>query len=260
MLVLFLILLCAPALAADLSSRDWTATATKSLTSEDINKIITKALGADWTVKVCNFRFDDLAHDGSLRLVAAFDGSGYHTCNRVIVIEKNGAHFVKVNDWQTRLAQKIQNILGDFDGDGHPEIIIPETWSKYEPGRCIAMWQKLYRWEDGRFVNHSMDYPQLYQARQKELAALIPRLRDSTCEQMERDKISRFLGLSPSAGYKQALIWMQDSQGFMRRKAAAVFADINDGESRKNLATLKDDRDALVAETARGYLEALVKH
>ena len=77
---------------------------------------------------------------------------------------------------------------------------------------------------------------------------------------MELDKIARHLNISPTAGYAQAVIWMRDSQPFMRRQAAAVFADINDGESRKNLATLKADPDALVAESAKAYLESAGKN
>jgi hypothetical protein len=250
-----------PALADDdLATRDWSAVAARSLKDDppapgDVGKLISKALDSDWEVNPCSYAFVDPAQDGTYRLIAAFDGSSYHTCNRVVVIAKKGGKLTVANDWQTRMAEKVENITLDLDGNGSTEIVIPEAWTKYEEGHCIAMWQKAYKWEDGRFTDHSADYPGLYKARLKELNEAIPRLRDPTCSEMERDKISRFLNIDPTAGYALALSWMKSPEPFMRRKAASVFADINDGESRKNLSRLKSDSDPLVAETAKLYLD-----
>jgi len=262
MLTVILIALAAPALADDgLASRDWSVAAQPSLemrapTMEEVQKAVTEALHSDWNMNPCNYVFVDPAHDGTYRLIVAFDGSGYHTCNRIAVVEKKGHSFNAVNDWQTRLAEKVSNNLIDLDRDGHREMIIPEAWSKYEPGRCMAMFQHIYKWDGGRFADHSRDYPDFYKARLKELADLIPKMRDPSCFEMERDKIMRFLGMTPKAGYAEAMAWMKDPLPFRRRLAAAVFADIKDAESKSNLAILKSDSDALVAETAKSYLES----
>ena len=250
-----------PALAAnDLASLDWSVNSVhpldkESLAPEDIDALISKALDAYWSIKICSYKFVDPARDGTFRLIAAFDGSGYHTCNRIVVVGKKGSRFTVVNDWQTRMAEKVDNILRDLDDDGHTELIIPEAWSKYEIGHCMAMWQKAYKWDGDHFANHSREYPQLYKARQKELMEEIPRLREPTCDQMELDKIARFFGTAATAGYAEASMWMLAPEPFMRRKAAAVFADIGDDVSKKNLDSLSKDADPLTAETARLYLE-----
>ena len=73
---------------------------------------------------------------------------------------------------------------------------------------------------------------------------------------MEMDKIARQQG-SPKTGFDRAVGWMKDPNGSLRRKArAAVFADIGDDASKKNLALLARDDDPLTAETARMYQES----
>ncbi len=45
-------------------------------------------------------------------------------------------------------------------------------------------------------------------------------------------------------------------ESLRRRKAAAVFADIADAASKKNLALLAKDHDPLTAKSAQMYLDA----
>ena len=54
---------------------------------------------------------------------------------------------------------------------------------------------------------------------------------------MERDNIARLQG-SPKAGFDRAVGWMKDPDGSLRRKAAAVFADIGDGPSKEEFSRL----------------------
>jgi hypothetical protein len=67
---------------------------------------------------------------------------------------------------------------------------------------------------------------------------------------MERDKLLRLLGMG-RAGFEQAEGWMKSADVSLRRKAVAVFADINDVEAGQRLEVLSRDPDTSVAGEAR---------
>jgi hypothetical protein len=93
------------------------------------------------------------------------------------------------------------------------------------------------------------------------IAALDPdRIEEGlACLEMSRDKVSRILG-NPRAGFDQAEEWMNSDNPSLRRKAARVFADINDSSSRDRLDKLSQDSDAGVAAKARTLEKNLRSH
>lgn len=246
-----------------LAARDWSIKAPHTVanyppTKDEVEAFVNKVLETDWTVGLCSFAFADIAHDGKNRLIASLDGNGRQSCNEIAVIEKDGATIKVANRIKVWMIMDVGHALRDLDEDGRLELAVEEPWMPSEgAAHCHAVWGRVYRWQDGHFVDASLSYPALYRAREKELEAMIPLLADPSCAQMELDKISRFLGLAPKAGYDRALAWMKSDDGSLRRKAAAVFADIGDAGSKKNLSLLAQDNDPLVAESARGYMDTV---
>ncbi len=256
-----------PALAdGDIVDLDWSINAEKPLNKyppiqQEVEKFINRIQDTDWNVKVCSYKFVNFNKDGSFYLVASLDMIGRHACNEIVVIGKKGSSFSIINRFKAWMVEDISDALRDLDNDGISELVFPQAWSEYEgAGHCQALWGKVYQWKDWHLVDNDASYPELYKTRMKELEILIPRTTDPSCRQMELDKIMRFLHQSPTAGFDRAVEWMKSSDRFLRRKAAAVFADINDQPSRKNLIALTQDPEPLVAESAKIDLETANQH
>ena len=265
-LAALLFLISVPALAFDLfntdtsiGGRDWSVDSSHSVTAyppdnAETQKFVNEQVDSNWTMPICSYKFIDV-YDGNYRLVASLDINGRHSCSEVVVIEKTNSHAVVVNKFKAVGADNVDDMLSDIDGDHSPELIITQPWTKAETGKCQATWKNIYKWERGRFTNESASFAKIYIKRISELANAASHDRDPACDQMEMDKISRLQG-SPHAGFDRAVSWMKDPNGSLRRKAAAVFADIGDDASKKNLALLARDGDPLTAETARMYQES----
>jgi hypothetical protein len=261
-----LVLISLPALAFDLFNsdtsirgRDWSVTASRSIsayppTNAEVEKFINEQLDSNWTMPLCSYKFIDV-YDGNYRLVASLDINGRHSCSEVVVVEKTNVHVSVINKFKAIAADNVNDMLSDIDGDNSPELIITQPWTKAETGKCQATWKHVYKWNRDRFSDESTEFNKLYKTRLRELTNSVGRDRDPTCDQMEMDKIARMQG-SPRTGFDRAVGWMKDPNGSLRRKAAAVFADIGDDASKKNLALLARDNDPLTAATARMYQES----
>ena len=261
-----MVALSVPAHAADdLARRDWSVKAKLSFeknppAQDIIRAFVNKTLNADMNPVLCSYKFIDVASDGVYRLAASLDPAGRHFCNELVVIGKDGSRFTVLNQWKVWQVDNISSVLIDVDHDGRGELVLPQNWAPYEgASHCLATWQTIFQWESGKFVERSSLYPDFYKARRQELKSKLDQNMgygpDAVCEQMEIDKIDRFLGTELRAGFTRAVDWMKSPDASLRRKAAAVFADIGGSESKDNLKTLSSDPNSLVAETAKMYLE-----
>jgi hypothetical protein len=263
--VLPLLMFAAPARADGLAARDWSMKASPSLiqkppTTEEVRAFVINVIGAQMNPQLCSFAFADFAHDGAYRLVASLDASGRHLCNVVVVIGKQGSQFGVANQWKVWQVDDVSAAMQDFGHDGHAELVLPQNWSPYEGvTHCVATWQTIFQWDNGKFADHSSAFPDFYRTRQKQLKAALDASMgygsDAVCQQMEIDKIDRVLMVDPRAGFTRAEDWMKGSDSSLKRKAAAVFADINDADSHDDLKKLAEDPNTLVSETAKVYLE-----
>jgi hypothetical protein len=252
-----------PALADDdLSSRDWSVNELRPLASYppsngEIENFVNKLIDADWNMPLCSFKFVDV-FDGVFRLVALLDVNGRHNCSKLVVVEKSAAHFNIVNNIEAISNGIVTDMLQDVDNDNSPELIVTQAWSRPERGVCLATWQHIYKWHEGKFTDQSASFPNYYKDRRNQLVKSLAHDADFVCHQMEIDKISRMLG-APAAGFDRAVAWTKDPDESLRRKAATVFADIGDAASKKNLALLAKDSDPLTAKSAQMYLDTLPK-
>ncbi len=257
-----LLLISAPAFADDdMIVRDWSVNTAHSLDAyspgnAEVEALVNKVLDSDWNLKVCSFKFIDPAKDGQYRLLASVDASGRHLCINIVVIGKKDGRAVLIDELMADDADDVRTITRDLNGDRRVELVLPTGWSAREGATsCVANWLKVYAWKDGHFTDQSRSYPDIYKERLKLLQNTKPEL-NAPCYEMEEDRIARFLDGPANTGFDRAAAWMASPSGSLRRKAAAVFADINDEPSKKNLAILAADNDPLVAETAKQLQES----
>jgi hypothetical protein len=205
-------------------------------------------------VTVCSAAEADLDGDGQPDLVASIDYSGRGFCNTLAVVEKGSSQSVpQVTDaWGL---DDVRNAIKP-NTDGSLMLVVPTAFTDYEGAECMAVWQRLFRLQHGALVDVSTSHLDFYQARKREVEAAIARMdqeqADTSCELIESDKLDRFLGASPTAGYARALAWMRSADPAMRKRAARVFADIGDTVSMANLQGLSRDTDPAVAASAQG--------
>jgi hypothetical protein len=205
-------------------------------------------------VTVCSAAEAELDGDGRPDLIASVDYSGRGFCNTLAVVEKGSPQSVpQVTDaWGL---DDVRNAIKP-NTDGSLMLAVPTAFTDYEGAECIAVWPRLFELQHGALVDVSTSYPDFYQARKRDVDATIANLdqeqADMSCALIESDKLDRFLGASPTAGYARALAWMRSADPAMRKRAARVFADIGDTVSMANLQGLSHDTDPAVAASAQG--------
>ena len=205
-------------------------------------------------VTVCSAAEADLDGDGRPDLIASVDYSGRGFCNTLAVVEKGSSQSVpQVTD--TWGMDDVRDAIRRNE-DGSLMLVVPTAFTDYEGAECMAVWQRLFRLQHGALVDVSTSHPDFYKARKREVDATIAKMdqekADTSCALIESDKLDRFLGASPTAGYARALAWMRSADPAMRRRAARVFADIGDTVSMANLQGLSRDTDPAVAASAQG--------
>jgi hypothetical protein len=209
---------------------------------------------AEGGVTVCSAAEVDLDGDGRLELIASVDYSGRRFCNTLAVVEKGRSSVPLVSDtWGMDNVRKSLK----RDADGSLMLVVPTGFTDYEGAECMTLWRRLFKLQHGALVDVSASYPDFYTSRKREVDAAIAKMdpTKATCALIESDKLDRFLGASPAAGYKRAVRWMRSSDPAMRKRAARVFADIGDAGSLANLQKLARDTDAAVAVSAQGGME-----
>jgi hypothetical protein len=207
-------------------------------------------------VTVCSAAEVDLGGDGQLELVASVDYSGRRFCNTLAVVGKGSSRAPQVTDtWEMDdVRESIKR-----NADGSLMLVVPTALTDYEGVECMAVWLRLFRFQNGALVDVSTAYPDFYKARKQQVDATIAKMNrekaDTGCALIESDKLDRFLGASPTAGYKRAVTWMRSVDPATRKRAARVFADIGDAVSLAKLKDLARDADPAVVASAQGGME-----
>jgi len=205
--------------------------------------------------KICSVAQVDLSGVGNQRVLASIDWSGRSFCNDVWLLnaDSESAGDQHLEAWN---AEDVSKLIVDLGVPGERQLAVPSGYSQFNGARCVATWTVVYRERDGKIVDDSSNFPAFYQDR---LRALQDRLNsggaEPECAQMEADKIERFLGVSPKAGFDTAQRWERSSDPSLRAKAASVFGDIGDEQSMRELRRMGVG-DSPEAVLARHFLEA----
>lgn len=211
-------------------------------------------------VAVCSAGFFQIAESADESLVASLDVNGRHFCNEIEVIHggSNGVMVQEIDAWEVDDVQEIVRGLGN---NGKNVLVIPTEYSDYDGAECLATWDQVYVLQSGALVDRSAAFTDFYKERLEGLNAKLRQAGDvdTTCTQMEADKILRFLGISPLAGEDNAKEWINSSDRSLRLKGIAVLADIGDKQSISALQRFTEDPETDIADAAKRALGTLIK-
>jgi hypothetical protein len=170
---------------ANLTWDESNITALRSATLSDVGEFINRVLCDDKDTKDCGpievrqFAWADIEGKGKYALVDVWDTGGKE--EGIGIYQKNSSARVQENEgdltpaipgyitqsididgygYEGPLADKIR----DLDGDGKKELLVN---SGFEIGRTMAetpliQWPKVYRWQDGRYIEASSDFTTFY--------------------------------------------------------------------------------------------------
>jgi len=139
----------------------------------------------------------------------------------------------------------LKTAIRDLNSDGKDELIIREPLVEHSCINVIA-WPAVYRFENGKYVEASRDFPSFYDNEVlPHNATLIAKYQGKASDLtkdlgagpiMERDKILRALGRDPTAGLNQAHKWMETDDPLLLLDADATFKDIGGHQEEANAA------------------------
>jgi hypothetical protein len=205
--------------------------------------------------KICSVAQVDLSGNQTESILASIDWSGRGFCNDVWILRtgSNGSGKQRFDAWNVEDVRKLVVSLGS---GRDKQLAVRRGYSQYNGVGCVATWTEIYTERNGKLEEESASFPAFYLQRLNMLQGLLNREEaEPECTQMEADKIRRFLGTSPTAGFDLAQRWVQSSNPALRAKGVAVFADIGDDPSKMELRKVAGG-DAPEAILARHFLEA----
>lgn len=209
--------------------------------------------------RVCDAAFLQSAPNRPAAVLASVDVSG-RFCNEIDLIQAGDPPSIRqqIPAWGV---DSLSSVLRDLDRNGEVELVVPRPFSSYEgAAACMATTPVVYKCSDAACRDVSDQYRSMYvgelDTRRRRLGAAQTKgpdedAREIPCLVMEIDKLQRMLGMNPRAGFAVAEEWMHSADPLMRRRAASVFADIDDAPSRQRLEALTNDADPRVASAAR---------
>jgi hypothetical protein len=196
--------------------------------------------------------------------------------NTLFIFKSSGESKSLLQRESVWMLENLDLAVKDLDKDGFNELILPKALTSYRGmDSPLPIWKSIYKWSNGKFVTADSEYLGFYKdllpsiehkisEADKRWSTADPNLDETTLRQNKwnyerlrasqaiiRDKILRLIGTDPLAGYKEALLWAQHPDRDMKKNAIAVFKDIFDQNSRKQLEILSKDSDQLVANQAR---------
>ena len=168
----------------DLSQADWSVHAPHNLVDNPPSKDAVRTfIGhlpgsfADLGGKLCDFRFVDLRHSGTLSLVVSDDAGGTSDCSETDIFDKGAAgieHYYR-GGYLTGVE--------DIHGDGRFEIIVDvpdgDEYREASHGSgiddcdacraCSETWPRIYAWTGSGYTEVSSQYPRYYERELKSL-------------------------------------------------------------------------------------------
>jgi hypothetical protein len=138
--------------------------------------------------KLCDFRFVDLRHSGSLSLVVSDDAGGTADCYEVEVFDKTAAG---IDEYKQRGYLATPGVE-DIDGDGRFEVVVdrPDGFEEEDASHfnesgiahchacreCDKSWPRVYAWTGNGYTDVSSQFPKYYQREleslKKQIAAI----------------------------------------------------------------------------------------
>lgn len=198
--------------------------------------------------------------EGKSGLLVLLDISGRGYANILLVYSQDSAGKAGVQEIDGWKMGNLNQMVRDLNGDGKDELIIPEEIGPggvWQPLMAMPAWPAVYRFENGKYVESSGDFPKYYdsdvlpQLNQeiREANSRLPRepFQQETVAvaEMTNAKILRVLGRDPAAGLSQAYRWMNSDNPQLMQCAIATFSDI--GGHEKEIRELQQALPAAVA-------------
>jgi hypothetical protein len=228
------------------------------LSPSEMREVAQRIIGSD--AVVCDVATLPIKGSQSANLLASIDMSGRHFCNSIvrITLGKTPSAVQEIDAW---MVETPSSMLRDLDRDGFPELLVPRSFSPYEGAQaCVAVYPVVFACSGTTCAEASVRFRTFYEraARDQERALLKEMAVKETmgsdyderglpCMIMKYDKLRRAAGVDRLAGVDVAMKWKNSSDAFLRRKAVAIFDDINDHSTRRELELLAKDSDPLVA-------------
>ncbi len=285
--------LVSPARAAEISNIPWTQSNIESLHAFDkdaVVRFVNQVSGNEGTIiaatagSIGDFRWVDLAGNGTYQLLVVYDVNGRGFFNELAIYTQDSSGKVRRDDiggWGIGLEKGVR----DLDEDGKQELIIPKEFF-WDPTVATPSWPSVYRLRDGRYVEASREFPDYYDGEvlpplEKKIAALEQQAASTVRErqgaeqyiaehgwwesydqlpadqataitnygqlavlQMTRTKILRVVGRDPQAGVAEAREWMKSPDQQVGQAAGEVFRDV--GGHEEELRTLRESGQRLL--------------
>ncbi len=170
---------------------------------------------------------------GTSYLIVVLDFSGRGYSNTLWVYNRDREGLLRIQEIEAWKMGSLKEIVRDLDHDGNDELILPQELGQrgiWYPLTAMPTWPAVYRFENGKYVDDSRDFPGFYD--EEILPKLNSELRTSNTREgaaivtLEKDKILRVLGRNPTAGLNEAYQWMNSDDPQILQCAAAAFRDI----------------------------------
>ncbi len=227
------------------------------------------------------FSWANLSGNNQYQLVVVFQPLGSSGANSMAIYNRDSSgkiseqeiqgHGIQLEGWKDR--PYIPKVIQDLNGDGKDELVIPvQLGSGIYGAAPVAIWPKVYRLQNGKYVEASRDFAKFYDTQVlPELNSEIADAREGAARELQsepgarminrgqkmmldaaiitRDKILRVIGRDPKAGEQQAREWVTgpDPDPW---NAAIVFGDMGGHEEDLLAAKLALKREVDAARKA----------
>lgn len=154
----------------DLVSADWSAKQAKTLNAlpkSAIWNFVSGPFRDDSPAHVCDFRFADLRHLGTLSLVAVIDVSGRGFCSSMEIFDrtdKAASGFVESSS-PADLLGDLRDAIQDIGHDGNLELVLDGSLAESETHEldCFPEWPVIVAWTGSNYTDVSSQYKGYYE-------------------------------------------------------------------------------------------------
>ncbi len=226
--------------------------------------------------KVTFYWWADVDADAVYELLALEDAGGTGGSNNLYIIKRSGRGFTHqginfagatgIRDSLSGQDRCCGLVLTDMDQDGRLELVIPFKVGFHCTACASPIWPAVMKWEGGRYAEADERFKAFYRdfvlpGVERRIASLERRswpkgefFDDLAAERVIKDKLQRFLGIDPRAGFDRAVDWARDQRLEPRLFALDEFGDIPGEESSRWLRLMAENKETSVWLYARRLL------
>jgi hypothetical protein len=131
---------------------------------------------------VCDFRFADLRHSGSLSLIVVIDTGTTAGCDGVQIFDKTESGFEQYST--VAQAHDLRDSIQDINHDGNLELVLYGALAESEIQHlgCVPEWPLVFVWNGSTYADVSRQYETFYtkylQSLNRQLAAVSPSVKE----------------------------------------------------------------------------------